>query len=125
MRHITSTFLALLLFSTNTQELRAQELIEANQCFPKDGLGVTYQGVYILVNSSKNELKIDHSKSWVGARRDVKETVWIRNREIISPPETLEGFDLSNCFVISFQPDRVIFFNFSGSKGSYYLRFHK
>jgi len=112
-----------LVFSSSYAELQAQIPVGSNQCFSKGGIGVTYQGVHVVVNSERNELRLKDAQSWVGAGKSVTEVVLIQNGQIVENPKASKEFDLTKCLVISFQPDRVIFFDFSKSKGGYYHRF--
>jgi len=124
MRRAFHLLLIVIALSNVSISLCAETSISANQCFSKGGLGIIHRGVYVVVNSHRNELKFGQGQSWVGSTRITPEVVFIQNDRVIENPKTNTDFDLSKCLLVSFQPDRVMFFDFTKSKGGYYLRFN-
>lgn len=94
-----------------------------NQFFSKGGIGIITKDLYIDLRSSKNELRMPAGKEWTGKDSSIPELVFVFDGRVWAPdvaPGT--GFDLSKSIVISFETDKVRFFDFAKESGGYYRR---
>jgi hypothetical protein len=93
-----------------------------DRCFPKGGFGFIREGLYIDVDSAKNELRLNGKNTWTGKDRGTKEVVFVFEGRIWPPPSLPDGFDLSKVVVISFEGSIVRFVDFDKMSGGYYRR---
>lgn len=94
----------------------------ANECFAKGGLGIVNTNLYIDLKSDKNELQLSAGNKWIGQSTPTREVVIFFENKIFSPQALPDGFDLSESVVISFEGDKVRFFDFGKMSGGYYKR---
>jgi hypothetical protein len=88
----------------------------------KGGLGVVNSGVYVDITSRANELLLPKNQRWIGANREADQLVLVREGVVIENPQGLQEVDISKCMVFSFQPGRILFYDFLSSSGGYYKR---
>ena len=105
------------------QELnpKVQNPLSYNECFAKGGIGIIDTGLYIALRSDRNQLILADGKKWTGQDAAVSETV------IVYKGQTLQGstpdrFALSEATIVSFEKDRVRFFDFKHMDGGFYRR---
>ena len=101
-----------------------------NRCFSKAGLGIVNTDLYIVVgstiNGNRNELIVKPTdateKTWSG-RSVEKAQIVIYYEGKVWPKESLpDQFDLSKAVIISFESNKVRFFDFQAMSGGYYER---
>ncbi len=90
----------------------------------KGGVGVIEKDVHVLLISSKNSIVSRLSGEWHGQSKDVNEVVIVFEGKVFTSTEIqdVDGFDLANCILVSFQRERVRVFNFKKFVGGYYSR---
>ena len=93
-----------------------------NEAFSKGGIGIVNTNLYIVVKSDKNELLLSGANKWTGQAVPAQEVVIFYEDKIWSPQVLPEGFDLSKTIVISFEADKIRFFDFGEMTGGYYKR---
>ncbi len=95
-----------------------------NLCFAKGGIGIIIKGIYVVLKSDKNELLLGSEKKdkWVGQDASKREIVIYFRNKIWRPQQLPDDFDLSEAIIISFEVDKVRFFDFSELDGGYYNR---
>jgi hypothetical protein len=105
--------------------------------FSKGGIGMLADKLFVVVRSKrteKNELIVDSAsgarESWYGKSVAEPEVVFFYEGQIWSYEGNIwsrsrplpQGFDLSRAIVISFEKDKVRFFDFEKENGGYYSR---
>jgi hypothetical protein len=103
--------------------LNNRDRFTANEFFAKGGIGIIIQdNLYIAVKSAKNELVLRAGNRWVGLDASKPEVAIFFENRIWSPQSLPDRFDLSNAVVVSFESDKVRFFDFRSMSGGYYRR---
>jgi hypothetical protein len=109
--------------------LNGNTMITTNQCFPKGGIGIINKSLYIVVKSAKdsrNELVVKPTEEtesrWKGRSVAKAEVVIFYEGKVWSVEHVPDDFDLSRAVVISFESDKVRFFDFQAMFGGYYER---
>jgi hypothetical protein len=90
-------------------------------CFAKGNLGLVRDPLYIKVHSNKNELSINQY-IWTGKEASVPEVVIVYQNGVWSPGAVPVGFDPHQSVVISFEREKVRYFDFLRGEGCYYDR---
>lgn len=90
-------------------------------CLVKGGLGLIREPLYVKVDSNSNELSINRYV-WTGKDASVPEVVIVYQNSIWSPGSVPVGFDPHESVVISFERDKVRYFDFRQGEGCYYDR---
>lgn len=101
---------------------KAKTLFEANQCFPKGGLGIIAKRIYVVLDATQNELKIPDGKDWVGRSKTEKEAVIIFGGRVFSTSDLPSDYRLNESILASFEAEKVIFFDFRTLGGGFYRR---
>jgi hypothetical protein len=91
-----------------------------NECFGKGGLGIITPGLYINLRTERNQLLLADGKKWIGKDAQESETVIVFHGQAWQ--QVPEGFDLATAMVVSFEKDRVRFFDFNRMEGGFYRR---
>jgi hypothetical protein len=108
---------------TNNSDVTANEdNFSTNEFFAKGGIGIVSTDLYIDLKSSKNELLLNAGNKWTGQNVSTQEVIMFFDNKIWPPQALPNGFDLSKSAVISFEGDRVRFFDFGKMSGGYYKR---
>jgi hypothetical protein len=109
---------------TKKQAAEAKKMFATNLCLSKGGLGIVNTNLYIAVKSARNELLFGQKETWSGSDASEAEIavffagkVWALQSEMLP-----KGFDLSKAVVVSFEGDKVRFFDFQTMSGGYYER---
>lgn len=98
--------------------------------FSKGGIGLLNENLYVVVKAQrtgKNELvvrsKNGAEEAWQGKRVTEPEVVFFYAGKVWSSSQALpDGFDLSRAILVSFEKERVRFFDFEKEYGAYYSR---
>jgi hypothetical protein len=137
--YAVSMFLVGTLFSAQqtTQDTKRHGAAEerstfaTNRCVSKGGVGIVNTSLYIVVKSSQsdsNELIVkpteETEERWKGKDVTKAEVVFVYEGKVWAPPQSLpKGFDLSKAVIISFEGQKIRFFDFRATVGGYYDRF--
>jgi hypothetical protein len=119
----TALFLAQATSQTPSRPDEPQDKITfaTNFFMAKGGIGIINTNLYIDLKSNKNEIILDAGKRWKGKASPTQEVVIFFQGRIL-PQALPKDFDLSKAVVISFETDKVRFFDFSKMSGGYYNR---
>lgn len=111
---------------------------EANMCTTmewepsKGGVGLINEHLYVVVKSTTNDrneviVKTADWKElrWKGKSVTENEVVIVYKGKVWSSQDVPDQFDLSNAVVISFEHDKIHFFDFQTMGGGYYERISK
>jgi hypothetical protein len=98
--------------------------------FSKGGIGLVNERLYVVVRTEKtgrNELIVRPTngaeETWHGKSITEPEVVFFYDGKVWMPSQALpDGFDLSRAIVVSFEKDKVRFFDFEKEYGAYYTR---
>ncbi len=97
--------------------------------FSMGGIGMISKNLYVVVKSEANERNelivkptAETEKRWHGQRVDEPEVAVFYQGEVWSFGKLPTGFDLSNSVIVSFERDKVRFFDFHAMYGAYYER---
>jgi hypothetical protein len=98
--------------------------------FSKGGIGLLNERLYVVVRTEKtgkNELIVRSTngaeEKWRGKSVSEPEMVFFYGGKIWSLSQTLpDGFDLSRAILVSFEKEKVRFFDFEKEYGAYYSR---
>lgn len=101
---------------------KESDMFATNEFFAKGGIGIISNNLYIVVKSAKNELVLSAGEKWVGLEASRPEVVIFFEGKICSLQAMPHGFDLSTAIVISFEGNKVRFFDFHKMSGGYYKR---
>jgi len=97
-----------------------------NRCFSKGGLGIVNKGLYIVVKSTRNELIVkpteETEQTWTGQSAAKVEMVILSGGKIWSVEKLPDRFDLSKASIVSFESEKIRFFDFQTMSGGYYER---
>ena len=100
---------------------RVSNPVSANECLGKGGIGIISTSLYIDLRSDRNQLILTDGSKWTGSDAALSETVIVFNGKAW-PHATPGGFDLSKATIVSFEKERVRFFDFSRMEGGFYKR---
>ena len=93
-----------------------------NLLFAKGGIGLVRRDLYVVVNSKNNELRLGAGKSWVGMDAQERQVIFVRGQDVIVTPDLPKEFKLEDSVVVSFQTDRIVFYDFASGSGGFYRR---
>jgi hypothetical protein len=95
--------------------------ISENQYLPKGGVGMIKKDLYINLKSANNELMLG-STTWAGRSSRQREVVFVSAAGAISPDPLPADFHLQESVLVSFENEKVLFFDFKSGKGGFYPR---
>lgn len=131
MRIVTFFLLAAVLFMTQGVSERVRKpnvstnksTFKTNLCVAKGGIGIIRRDdLYVELNSAKNTLLLSGEEKWTGLNASKPEVAIFFDKKVWLPQNVPDGFDLSEAVVISFEADKVRFFDFTEMDGGFYLR---
>jgi hypothetical protein len=93
-----------------------------NVFWQKGGLGVIHPNLHIVLNADKNKLLLAGSDNWIGQGASTPEVAIFYQGKIWSSQALPNGFDLAKAIVISFEAEKIRFFDFGEMTGGYYKR---
>ena len=93
-----------------------------NKCYSKGGLGIIREDLYIRVRSGKNELRFGSKELWSGLDSSKPEIAVFFDNKVWQARDLPKRFDLSRAVIVSFEGDKVRFFDFRDMTGCYYAR---
>ena len=91
-----------------------------NECLGKGGLGIVTPSLYINLQTERNQLLLADGKKWIGKNAEQPEVVIVFRGQAWQ--QVPVAFDLATAMVVSFQKDRVRFFDFNRMEGGFYRR---
>lgn len=114
----------------NHSAAKEKEMFATRWMPSKGGIGMVNKSLYIVVKSAKgdrNELVVkpteETEQRWEGQSVGKTEVVVFYKGKVWSGPQGLpDSFDLSKAVVVSFENDKVRFFDFQAMDGGYYER---
>lgn len=86
------------------------------------GIGIVGPSTYVVATSKKNELILPDKTHWTGQDKDVHQAVCFFNGKIYDPVEDKNTFSLADSLLVSFEGDKIYFFDFKTFKGGFYQR---
>jgi hypothetical protein len=105
------------------------QMFATNRLLSKGGIGIVNRSLYIVVKSHKsdsNELIVkpteETEERWKGKSVTEAEVVVVYEGKVWSSQGLADRFDLSKAIVVSFESDKVRFFDFQAMSGGYYAR---
>ncbi len=93
-----------------------------NLCLSKGGVGILRRQLYVAVKSRQNELLLDEGGRWTGRESTAREVAVVFDGKVWSQDALPEDFDLGKAIVVSFEGDKIRFYDFGEMKGGYYRR---
>lgn len=96
--------------------------IAENECWPKGGIGIINKDLYIVLKSKSNELILGDGKRWVGAASTARQVVFVSEQKVVSGADIPSRFKLESSALISFEGDKISFFDFQSGIGGFYQR---
>jgi len=104
-------------------------MFATNRLLSKGGIGIVNRSLYIVVKSRKsgsNELIVKPTEKteerWKGESVTEAEVVLVYEGKVWSSQGLPDRFDLSKAIVVSFEGEKVRFFDFQAMSGGYYAR---
>jgi hypothetical protein len=108
---------------------KEQEIFATNRLLSKGGIGIVNRRLYIVARSPKNnsnELIVKPTEGteerWKGKGVTEAEVVFVYERKVWSSQSLPDRFDLSKAVIVSFEGDKIRFFDFQAMSGGYYAR---
>jgi hypothetical protein len=117
---------------------KEREMFATNRGWSKGGIGIISEELYVVVKSARNDrneliltppghLGKDQTAPvpetrWKGKSISEAEVVFVYEGKVWESRSLPKGFDLSKSVVISFESDKVRFFDFRATEGGYYDR---
>jgi hypothetical protein len=95
----------------------------ANRCVSKGGIGALGEKLYVDLKADRNELRLRGGNRWRGKAVPTTELVFFFENRVWARQSLPPSFDLSRAVVVSFEGQRVRFFDFGKMRGCYYDRF--
>jgi hypothetical protein len=112
--------------STQRPDTAMKDTFAKNRLYSKGGLGIVNRKLYIDVKSRVNELLLKPTEGkeerWKGRASDMPELIVVYEGKAWPSEGLPEGFRLSEAVVISFEVDKIRFFDFQVMSGGYYER---
>lgn len=96
--------------------------MERSLAFPKAGLGLVRNRLYIVVESTRNELIFPDGRRWRGAGWQVPQLIVVWRNEVVSMQALPKDFVLQDSVIISYHPTHVDFIDPEAGALYYYNR---
>ena len=97
--------------------------IMLNECLIKGHMGIVGPSIWVATSSQKNELILPDQSHWTGQDKQVRQMVCILNGKVFDPAgNNQNNFSMVESVFVSFEGDKVYFFNFMTLKGGFYRR---
>ncbi len=97
-------------------------MFATNLCMAKGGIGIIAKGFHVDLKSAKNELILSSGERWTGQSAVTPEVAFFFEGRVSVPQILPSGFDLAKAVLVSFESDKVRFFDFATMSGGYYKR---
>lgn len=81
------------------------------------------ENLHIDVESPDNELLIRGAQDWTGRSKSENEVVLFYKNTVLPEAQIPSGYKTTDCILISFEKERVVFIKYPEITGSYYARF--
>jgi hypothetical protein len=102
-----------------------KKFMEAVPCFPehpKGGIGIINTELSVVTKSTRNELLFDSRENWIGHSASTPEVVIVFDGKVWTSESLPHGFDKSKSVVVSFDENKISFYNYIRESGGYYGR---
>ena len=107
--------------SNNTDSAKGKRMFATNEYWGKGGIGIINKNLYVTLKSDKNQL-LNAGGTWTGLDASKPEVIIVFDKRIWSMQSLPDGFDISKAVLISFENDKIRFFDFSKMSGGFYRR---
>lgn len=125
MKSIKLIFLTLLALFSSISLFVQGASTDFEDLFPrlgKGGIGIISKDLYVVTQSTTNEVILRNGKRWSGLSSSKPQVVFVVNGEVVQDPSSNPSFDIAKAVLISFQVSGIYFYNFPNSSGGNYLR---
>jgi len=95
---------------------------QKNQCLSKGGMGIVAKRFFVVLRSDRNELILPDGKSWTGRAASERECVFVLRGKVFPAGQLPKDFRLEKSVVISFEDEKVTFFECNSLSGGFYKR---
>lgn len=110
-------------FSLDAKPTVEQKIMFSNnKCISKGGVGVVGKGLHVILTDDVNKLKLGPGLWWTGKKAGLAEVIFVFRGQAIQKQDLPDDFDLSKSIIISFEGDKVRFFDFEKMSGGFYSR---
>jgi hypothetical protein len=114
---------------TKRHDTEEREAFATRRYWSKGGIGMVNKNLYIVVKSAGNDMNElivkpteETEERWKGKSVTKAEVVFVYQGKVWGPQSLPSGFDLSKAVVISFEGEKIRFFDFQATVGGYYDR---
>ena len=83
-------------------------------------MGIVSPSLYIYLRTERNQLLLADGKKWTGKNTEQPEIVIVFHGQVWQ--QVPAGIDLAATTVVSFEKDRVRFFDFNRMEGGFYRK---
>jgi len=88
----------------------------------KGGVGIVVKGLFVILDTDTNQLRLGDGATWKGKAATERQVVFVHDGKVIGADALPHDFNLADSLVISFESDRVSFYDFKEMSGGYYRR---
>jgi hypothetical protein len=102
-----------------------KEFMKAVPCFPehpKGGIGIINTELSVVTKPTRNELLFDSRENWIGHSASTPEVVIVFDGKVWTSESLPHGFDKSKSVVVSFDENKISFYDYIHKSGGYYGR---
>lgn len=107
---------------TTHKEQKTETPLSQAKYVPHGGMGVISDSIYIVVQSDKNELLLPKGQRWIGSSRSTMQRVCISGNTVYEDAARWGQLPLDRTIMVSFEGDRIYFFDFKNVRGGFYER---
>lgn len=94
----------------------------SNRCMAFGGIGIVAPNVYVVTKSRVNEIMLPGGLVWKGEAASKRQGVWIIDGKVFCPSAEPERFSVTKGLFISFEEEKIYFFDFGTFQGGFYVR---
>ncbi len=111
---------------TKKHAVKERDALAARRELSKGSIGIVNKNLYIVVKSTRNELIVtpteETEQRWEGKDANQAEVAVVYEGKIWSSEDLPAQFDLSKAVIVSFEGNKIRFFDFQTMSGGYYDR---
>lgn len=94
---------------------------EHSLCLRKGGIGVLFDHTFVVTRGNGNEVILPDNSKWIGRSRFFSQMVAVSGGQVIITDQ-VHAIELQKCLVISFNKNKIIFYDFPRQSGGAYER---